>query len=108
MNFSNVDILREFWISFNLAYNKEDFQNVLIQSKINCMELLESLEGDEYSTISNESPLFAIISEVHRVCPEAVEELAATDPFFELALSLFSTYSEEKRNLLRDTFLKNN
>jgi hypothetical protein len=67
---------------------------------------MENLEGEEFITFYDNSPVFAMVSEVHRICPEAVTELAEQDNFFDAALNLFSSYSEEKRDLLRDTYLK--
>ncbi|WP_019156885.1 hypothetical protein [Robertmurraya massiliosenegalensis] len=106
MNFSSKEIIKTFWRSYNLATSKTDYKNLLKQSKLDCLEFLSSLEDEEHLIFYDQLPLFAIISEVHRICPESVTELAEEDDFFETALNLFSTYSKEKRDLLRDTFLK--
>lgn len=106
MNFSFDELVRFFWKDFHHASSKESYINLLVSSKLNCMEMLETLEGEEFLTFYDNSPLLAMISEVHRVCPEAVNELAKRDNFFSTALGLFENYSDEKRDLLRDTFLK--
>ncbi|MEQ2529083.1 hypothetical protein WMO40_20625 [Bacillaceae bacterium CLA-AA-H227] len=105
MHFSVNEIIKKFWRDYHFAVDKADYYNLLVQAKLNCLELMENLEGEEFLTFYDNSPLFAMISEVHRVCPNAVEELAAQDKFFETALNLFIDYSDEKRELLRDTFL---
>lgn len=105
MNFSFEDIIRVFWIDYHKATEVSAYEMLLIQAKLNCMELMETLKGEEFLTFYDNSPLLAMISEVHRVCPEAVHNLAKNDSFFVVALNLFSSYSEEKRDLLRDTFL---
>lgn len=105
MNFSD-DIVRNFWREYHLASNKFAYKQLLLNAKLSFIELMENLEGEEFLTTYDHSPLLAMISEVQRVCPEAVEELANQENFFATAQEILSNYTEEKRDLLRDTFLK--
>lgn len=105
MHYNFDDIVETFWLEYHKASIKEDYLVLLKQMKLYFTELLDNLEGEEFLTFYDESPLFAMISEVHRICPSAVIELIEEDKFFGTALDLFSGYSEEKRDILRDLYL---
>ena len=105
MQYNFDDIVETFWLEYDKATIKEEYLLLLKQMKLYFTELLDTLEGEEFLTFYDESPLFAMISEVHRICPIAVIELAEKDRFFSTALELFSGYSEEKRDILRDLYL---
>lgn len=106
MSFYIDDYIVSFWNSFEKCESKKDFIKLLEKVELMAIEYLTSLEGDEYSKFFEESPLLAMISEVQRVCPEAVLEQGEKNIIFSTACLILSQYTDDDRNYLRRHFLK--
>lgn len=50
-------------------------------------------------------PLLAILSEVERKFPDVISNFSTNEPIVNTAMQLLSSYSNEKRDLLRNYFL---
>lgn len=66
------------------------------------------LQNGENEQVLNQLPLLAIISELQRAFPIAVNEYSKQSIVVKKAIQLLSKYSTEKRDLLRDYFLNTN
>lgn len=106
MSFYIDDYIVSFWETFEKCYSKREFVQLLEKVELMCIEHITTLEGDEHKTFFDESPLLAMISEVQRVCPEAVLELVDDSIIFSTAYCILAQYDEDDRNFLRRHFLK--
>ena len=108
MPFYIDDYIEAFWQTFENCQSKNDYISLLEKCELLCIEYLNALQGEEYTSFFDESPLLAMVSEVQQVCPEAVLELAEEKVVFSTAVYVLSEYSEDDFSFLRRHFLKKN
>lgn len=106
MSFFIDEYIGAFWENFEQCQSKEDYLVLLQKIELMCIEHLNSLEGKDYDSFFDESPLLAMISEVQQVCAEAVSEYAEESVIFSTALYILQDYSDDDRSFLRRHFLK--
>lgn len=85
---------------------KDDYLDLLKKVELMCIEHLNTLSEDEYSSFYDESPLLAMIAEINLVCPESVSELAKENIIFSTAQEMLSDYSKDELAYLRRHYLK--
>lgn len=102
----NMDqYIQNFWNSLKDCKSKHSYKLLLEQSELLCVEQLSQSEGEEFKSFYEESPLLAMVSEIQKRCPEAVDEKAEESLIFSTAAYILSTYNEDDRKFLREHFL---
>lgn len=105
MHFKSERLIQKFWHDFDKAENKEHYIRLLDNAETMTIKLMASLEGEDFVSFYDNSPLLAMVSEVLFECPEAVTQLAEHNSVFAAALEMLQDYPENERIKMQNIFL---
>ncbi|MFY0520547.1 hypothetical protein ACOMCU_22360 [Lysinibacillus sp. UGB7] len=106
MTATNASLVHYFQLRFNgLDLNNEEEIFMFVNNALVYAEEIH-ISNEDSSDELQKLPLLAILSEVQRTFPGVLEKMKDNSPIIAKSLDILSCYTDAKRDLLKDVFLK--